>query len=118
MPRIRYIHGNCTGPMPCIHDKQSHCARTIATYTFMQNARCFTALFSNTLTFPAVASSSPVYLLPLQYIKLELNIITIAVTRKGGGVRRSEARYITVVIIPSIYYMKNDLVASKRKVKK
>ena len=55
MPRIRYIRGNCAGRMPRIRYKQSHCTRTYATYVcYMQNARHFTALFSNIFAFRKV----------------------------------------------------------------
>ena len=45
-------------------------------------------------------------------------ILIVTVARKGGGLRRAEARHITAVFIPAVYYTKNDLVASKQKVKK
>ena len=76
--------------------------------------RCFLthSLSGGCFELPSLSPSTVLHL-------TKLNIILIVtVARKGGVVRRAEARYITAVFIQAVYYAKKDLVASKRKVKK
>ena len=98
MPCIRYIRGNCAGHM---YIRYSRMHAVLQRY-FLKHS-----LSGSCFEFPNLSPSTAVH-------QLELNIILIVtVTRKGGGVRRAEGLYITAVIIPAVYYTKNDLVASK-----
>ena len=83
--------------------------------TYIYHAYSFYSIFH----IMAVTSSSPAYHFLPWYIKLELNVIIIVpVTRKSGGIRHTGAWCNAAVITAAVYYMKNDLVASKRRVKK
>ena len=44
--------------MPRIRYKQNHCTSKYDTYTYLKNARRFTALFSNTPAFRSIGTSS------------------------------------------------------------
>ena len=61
--------------------------------------------------FPSLSPSTVLHLTRAEYH-------TNSYSHKKRRRCRAEARYITTVFIPAVYYTKNDLVASKRNVKK